>query len=117
MIESYIRDIVADDGAVLHDCYRLVKSGNIVDIYDMRLKSHWNTPGSYTKGHFTGLSQARFEEIKHGEGFLTRIGQVWIGSTGEWNVEYSPIEKPQSLPINRCLELLGYNLRKGKAEK
>ena len=40
------------------------------------------------------------------------LGRVWIGKTGEWNVEYSKNELGlpfvDYLPINSALKLLGY---------
>lgn len=38
-------------------------------------------------------------------------GQVWLGPTGEWNVHYTT--HADWLPINDCLDLLGYKYRKG----
>lgn len=107
MIESYERDVIAKDGAVLYSCFRIARrNAESCDVYDMRLESLSQRPGGYVKGHFVGLSQSRFEEIKNGLGFPVRIGRVWIGSTGEWNVECSPFDR-YDIPINKCLELLG----------
>lgn len=109
MIESYERDVIASDGAVLHSCYRIVVKGNACDVYDMRLIGS-DSPVRYHKGYFQPLVEQRYGDIKAGKGdtdILVRIGRVWIGETGEWNAEHNPHHR-WYMPINKCLELLGY---------
>lgn len=108
MIESYEKDVVAKDGAILHSCYRLVRHGTACHIYDMRYETRSDNPGHYPEGQQVNLSEQRYEEIRNGNGFPLRIGRVWIGPTGEWNCEASPHYKNRSMPINKCLEILGY---------
>lgn len=105
-IESYRHDVLASDGSVLSRCYRFCVIGNQCHVYDMRYESGRDSPMAYGKGQFLGLSQGRYEEVKSGQGFPLRIGRVWIGETGEWNVEYGV--GVTELPINDCLKLLNY---------
>lgn len=110
MIESYEKDVIAADGSVLHCCYRLVVRGDSCDVYDMRRIGSSDNPIYYCNGVFTALTQGRFEEIKNNRGVTdtVRIGRVWIGETGEWNVDRNPHERDTNVPINACLRLLGY---------